>query len=206
MRRASPSLPASIVAKVIRDRLMTRCDTTFLRLRTCLAQGVLHQGAPECAHDTRPLPLHRRSFWRVAAFLRERLARSGPKLWRKGTGAIPTRNHPAETAARLTSAAFSPLSNAGSRADLSAAYRVRNWIIRKPPRRPALHPGKALARNLATGLACARRRGDRYGRRGRQAGRTLSGTRNVGEMIGSAIARAVSMVGQSAAAPDGWTS
>jgi ribonuclease HII len=58
---------ASIVAKVIRDRLMTRCDTSFS------GYGLAsHKGYSTREHQTAltalgPCRLHRRSFWRVAA-------------------------------------------------------------------------------------------------------------------------------------------
>ncbi len=58
---------ASIVAKVIRDRLMTRCDASFS------GYGLAsHKGYSTKAHQTAlaalgPCRLHRRSFWRVAA-------------------------------------------------------------------------------------------------------------------------------------------
>jgi len=58
---------ASIVAKVMRDRLMTRCDAHFS------GYGLAsHKGYSTKAHQTAlaalgPCPLHRRSFWRVAA-------------------------------------------------------------------------------------------------------------------------------------------
>jgi ribonuclease HII len=60
---------ASIVAKVIRDRLMTRCDAAFA------GYGLAsHKGYSTKAHQTAlaalgPTRLHRRSFWRVAAML-----------------------------------------------------------------------------------------------------------------------------------------
>ena len=59
---------ASIVAKVIRDRLMTRCDGVFT------GYGLAsHKGYSTKAHQTAltalgPCRLHRRSFARVAAF------------------------------------------------------------------------------------------------------------------------------------------
>ena len=62
---------ASIVAKVIRDRLMTRCDGAFA------GYGLAsHKGYATKAHQTAltalgPCRLHRRSFWRVAAFFEE---------------------------------------------------------------------------------------------------------------------------------------
>jgi ribonuclease HII len=58
---------ASIVAKVIRDRLMTRCDESFSGYGLAA-----HKGYSTKAHQTAltslgPCRLHRRSFWRVAA-------------------------------------------------------------------------------------------------------------------------------------------
>ncbi len=59
---------ASIVAKVIRDRLMTRCDRAFEGYGLAAHKGYstkLHQEALEAFGPSR---LHRRSFWRVGAF------------------------------------------------------------------------------------------------------------------------------------------
>jgi ribonuclease HII len=60
---------ASIVAKVIRDRVMTRCDESFSGYGLASHKGYStkeHQAALAALGPTR---LHRRSFWRVAAAL-----------------------------------------------------------------------------------------------------------------------------------------
>jgi ribonuclease HII len=68
---------ASIVAKVIRDRLMRRCDGAFS------GYGLgSHKGYSTKAHQTAltqlgPCRLHRRSFWRVAACLEPALPEIG---------------------------------------------------------------------------------------------------------------------------------
>jgi ribonuclease HII len=68
---------ASIVAKVIRDRLMQRCDGAFA------GYGLgSHKGYSTRAHQTAlvelgPCRLHRRSFWRVAACLEPALPEIG---------------------------------------------------------------------------------------------------------------------------------
>jgi ribonuclease HII len=65
---------ASIVAKVMRDRLMTRVDAAFT------GYGLAsHKGYSTKEHQTAltalgPCRLHRRSFWRVAAFYDEQIA------------------------------------------------------------------------------------------------------------------------------------
>jgi ribonuclease HII len=62
---------ASIVAKVMRDRLMTRCDPAFEGYGLASHKGYstkAHQAALAALGPTR---LHRRSFWRVAAALAE---------------------------------------------------------------------------------------------------------------------------------------
>jgi ribonuclease HII len=58
---------ASIVAKVMRDRLMTRCDASFSGYGLASHKGYstkLHQSALK---ELGPCRLHRHSFWRVAA-------------------------------------------------------------------------------------------------------------------------------------------
>ena len=60
---------ASIVAKVIRDRLMARCDAAFAGYGLASHKGYstkAHQSALAALGPTR---IHRRTFWRVAACL-----------------------------------------------------------------------------------------------------------------------------------------
>jgi ribonuclease HII len=59
---------ASIVAKVIRDRLMTRCDTTFSGYGLASHKGYSTKAHQSALTTLGPCRLHRRSFWRVAAF------------------------------------------------------------------------------------------------------------------------------------------
>jgi ribonuclease HII len=59
---------ASIVAKVIRDRLMTRCDSTFAGYGLASHKGYSTKQHQEALGELGPCRLHRRSFWRVAAF------------------------------------------------------------------------------------------------------------------------------------------
>jgi ribonuclease HII len=59
---------ASIVAKVIRDRLMTRCDTAFAGYGLASHKGYSTKQHQEALGALGPCRLHRRSFWRVAAF------------------------------------------------------------------------------------------------------------------------------------------
>src|SRR6185436_6049346 len=59
---------ASIVAKVIRDRLMTRCDSVFEGYGLASHKGYSTRQHQEALTQLGPCRLHRRSFWRVAAF------------------------------------------------------------------------------------------------------------------------------------------
>ena len=59
---------ASIVAKVIRDRLMMRCDTAFAGYGLASHKGYSTKQHQEALGALGPCRLHRRSFWRVAAF------------------------------------------------------------------------------------------------------------------------------------------
>lgn len=58
---------ASIVAKVIRDRLMTRCDSVFEGYGLASHKGYSTKQHQEALTELGPCRLHRRSFWRVAA-------------------------------------------------------------------------------------------------------------------------------------------
>ena len=58
---------ASIVAKVIRDRLMTRCDSAFAGYGLASHKGYSTRQHQEALGELGPCRLHRRSFWRVAA-------------------------------------------------------------------------------------------------------------------------------------------
>ncbi len=62
---------ASIVAKVIRDRLMTRCDGTFSDYGLAAHKGYATKAHQTALTELGPCRLHRRSFWRVAAFYQE---------------------------------------------------------------------------------------------------------------------------------------
>lgn len=62
---------ASIVAKVIRDRLMTRCDAAFEGYGLAAHKGYSTKAHQSALSDLGPCRLHRRSFWRVAACLEE---------------------------------------------------------------------------------------------------------------------------------------
>ena len=59
---------ASIVAKVIRDRLMTRCDDAFAGYGLAAHKGYSTKMHQDALTELGPCRLHRRSFWRVAAF------------------------------------------------------------------------------------------------------------------------------------------
>lgn len=59
---------ASIVAKVIRDRLMTRCDGAFSGYGLASHKGYSTKAHQAALTTLGPCRLHRRSFWRVAAF------------------------------------------------------------------------------------------------------------------------------------------
>jgi ribonuclease HII len=65
---------ASIVAKVMRDRLMTRCDPTFSGYGLASHKGYSTKEHQEALVALGPCRLHRRSFWRVAAFYDEQIA------------------------------------------------------------------------------------------------------------------------------------
>jgi ribonuclease HII len=65
---------ASIVAKVMRDRLMTRCDPTFAGYGLASHKGYSTKEHQEALVALGPCRLHRRSFWRVAAFYDEQIA------------------------------------------------------------------------------------------------------------------------------------
>jgi len=58
---------ASIVAKVIRDRLMTRCDAAFAGYGLASHKGYSTKAHQAALSALGPSRLHRRSFWRVAA-------------------------------------------------------------------------------------------------------------------------------------------
>jgi ribonuclease HII len=60
---------ASIVAKVIRDRLMTRCDGAFTGYGLASHKGYSTKAHQIALEALGPCRLHRRSFWRVAARL-----------------------------------------------------------------------------------------------------------------------------------------
>jgi ribonuclease HII len=59
---------ASIVAKVIRDRLMRRCDGAFAGYGLASHKGYSTKEHQAALKDLGPCRLHRRSFWRIAAF------------------------------------------------------------------------------------------------------------------------------------------
>ncbi len=59
---------ASIVAKVIRDRLMTRCDGAFEGYGLAAHKGYSTKSHQQALEALGPCRLHRRSFWRVGAF------------------------------------------------------------------------------------------------------------------------------------------
>ena len=65
---------ASIVAKVMRDRLMTRCDATFTGYGLASHKGYSTKEHQLKLTELGPCRLHRRSFWRVAAFYDEQIA------------------------------------------------------------------------------------------------------------------------------------
>jgi ribonuclease HII len=58
---------ASIVAKVVRDRLMTRCDGVYTGYGLASHKGYSTKAHQAALTALGPTPLHRRSFWRVAA-------------------------------------------------------------------------------------------------------------------------------------------
>ena len=58
---------ASIVAKVIRDRMMTRCDGAFTGYGLASHKGYSTKAHQNALETLGPCRLHRRSFWRVAA-------------------------------------------------------------------------------------------------------------------------------------------
>jgi len=60
---------ASIVAKVVRDRLMTRCDAVFAGYGLASHKGYSTRMHQQALTALGPCRLHRRSFWRVAACL-----------------------------------------------------------------------------------------------------------------------------------------
>jgi ribonuclease HII len=62
---------ASIVAKVIRDRLMARCDPAFAGYGLASHKGYSTKAHQAALKELGPTRLHRRSFWRVAAFYDE---------------------------------------------------------------------------------------------------------------------------------------
>jgi ribonuclease HII len=59
---------ASIVAKVIRDRLMTRLDASFSGYGLAAHKGYSTKAHQAALDALGPCRLHRKSFWRVAAF------------------------------------------------------------------------------------------------------------------------------------------
>ncbi|MGH6925171.1 MAG: ribonuclease HII [Propylenella sp.] len=58
---------ASIVAKVMRDRLMTRCELSFAGYGLASHKGYSTKAHQTALSELGPCRLHRRSFWRVAA-------------------------------------------------------------------------------------------------------------------------------------------
>ena len=64
---------ASIVAKVIRDRLMTRCESAFAGYGLASHKGYSTKQHQEALTTLGPCRLHRRSFWRVAAFFDDQI-------------------------------------------------------------------------------------------------------------------------------------
>jgi ribonuclease HII len=62
---------ASIVAKVVRDRLMSRCDEAFSGYGLASHKGYSTKAHQQALTSLGPCRLHRRSFWRVAACLGE---------------------------------------------------------------------------------------------------------------------------------------
>jgi ribonuclease HII len=64
---------ASIVAKVIRDRLMTRCELAFAGYGLASHKGYSTKAHQEALGALGPCRLHRRSFWRVAACFQDEL-------------------------------------------------------------------------------------------------------------------------------------
>jgi ribonuclease HII len=65
---------ASIVAKVMRDRLMTRCDPVFSGYGLASHKGYSTKEHQDALTALGPCRLHRRSFWRVAAFYDDQIA------------------------------------------------------------------------------------------------------------------------------------
>ena len=65
---------ASIVAKVMRDRLMTRCDPHFAGYGRASHKGYSTKEHQAALVELGPCRLHRRSFWRVAAFYDAQIA------------------------------------------------------------------------------------------------------------------------------------
>jgi ribonuclease HII len=60
---------ASIVAKVVRDRLMSRCEVAFDGYGLASHKGYSTKAHQAALESLGPCRLHRRSFWRVAACL-----------------------------------------------------------------------------------------------------------------------------------------
>ncbi len=58
---------ASIVAKVIRDRMMARCDSAYSGYGLAAHKGYATKAHQNALEMLGPCRLHRRSFWRVAA-------------------------------------------------------------------------------------------------------------------------------------------
>jgi len=71
---------ASIVAKVIRDRLMTRCDPAFAGYAFASHKGYSTKAHQKALAALGPTRIHRRSFWRVAACLQGELFVGDEKL------------------------------------------------------------------------------------------------------------------------------
>jgi ribonuclease HII len=69
---------ASIVAKVIRDRLMTRCDDHFGGYGLASHKGYSTKAHQAALVSLGPCRLHRRSFWRVAACFEAEEGMVGP--------------------------------------------------------------------------------------------------------------------------------
>ncbi len=79
---------ASIVAKVMRDRLMARCDPSFSGYGLAAHKGYSTKAHQTALEELGPCRLHRRSFWRVAAFF-EPVQGDLSEAWDEGEGAVP---------------------------------------------------------------------------------------------------------------------
>ncbi len=79
---------ASIVAKVMRDRLMARCDASFSGYGLAAHKGYSTKAHQTALAELGPCRLHRRSFWRVAAFF-EPVQGDLSEAWDERGGAVP---------------------------------------------------------------------------------------------------------------------